>query len=99
VNYFDTSALVKQLTEEAGSERVANLIAAEPQLATSKVAYAEVHASLARKLREHLLTPLAHQRVSDAFDSDWSFYLRIDLVDALLKFTRELALRHPLRGF
>jgi PIN domain nuclease of toxin-antitoxin system len=47
MNYFDTSALLKQFVEEAGSRRVETLIAAEPELANSTVAYAEVHATLA----------------------------------------------------
>jgi uncharacterized protein len=99
MNYFDTSALIKHLIEEAGSERVETLITAEPRLATSQVAYAEVHAALARKLREGALTPAAHQTISHSFDSDWRLYLRIDLIDPLLALTRELVLRHPLRGF
>jgi predicted nucleic acid-binding protein len=99
LNYFDTSALIKRLTREAGSQRVATLITTDPWLATSKVAFAEVHAALARKLREGSLTPSTHKRIADSFDSDWRVYLRIDLVDALLALTRDLVLRHPLRGF
>jgi hypothetical protein len=63
------------------------------------VAYAEVHATLARKLREGALTLAAHRRIADSFDSDWHLYIRLDLVDSLLALTRELVLRHPLRGF
>jgi uncharacterized protein len=99
VNYFDTSALIKHFVQEAGSRRVAAIITAEPWPATSKVAYAEVHAALARKLREGALTPAAHRTISLSFDSDWRVYLRIDLVDPLLALTRELVLRHSLRGF
>ena len=58
-----------------------------------------MHAALARKLREGALTPPAHQTIAHSFDSDWRVYLRIDLVDPLLALTRELVLRHPLRGF
>ncbi|MBV8357338.1 MAG: type II toxin-antitoxin system VapC family toxin [Deltaproteobacteria bacterium] len=99
MNYFDTSALIKHLIQEAGSQQVETLIIAELWLATSKVAYAEVHAALARRLREGALTHTAHQTISHSFDSDWRVYLRIDLVDPLLTLTRELVLRHPLRGF
>jgi uncharacterized protein len=99
MNYFDTSALIKHLIQEAGSQRVETLIMAEPSLATSKVAYAQVHAGLARKLREGTLTLAAHQTISDSFESDWRVYLRIELIDALLALTRELVMRHPLRGF
>jgi uncharacterized protein with PIN domain len=64
MNYFDTSALTKHFTQEAGSPRVEALVAAEPELATSRVAYAEMHASLARKLREGALTAVAHQTIA-----------------------------------
>ncbi len=99
MNYFDTSALIKRFAEEAGSPRVEALIAADPRLATSKVAYAEAHAGLARKLREGVLSPAAHRRVSRRFDSDWRAYIRVDLLDPLLALTRDLVRRHPLRGF
>ncbi len=99
MNYFDTSALIKQFVEEAGSQRVDSLIAAEPQLATSKVTYAEVHAGLARRLRDGTLGEAAYERVSHMFDSEWTAYVRLDLVDPLLALTRDLVRRHPLRDF
>jgi len=99
LNYFDTSALIKRFVEEAGSTRVEAILAADPLLATSKVAYAEVHAGLARKLREKALTAAAYRRTSRSFDADWRAYVRVDLADALLLDVRELVRRHPLRGF
>ncbi len=99
MNYFDTSALIKQFVEESGSRRVEALITAEPQIATSKVAYAEVHASLAKKWREGAMTEAFYERISRSFDSEWTAYIRLDLVDPLLALTRDLLRRHPLRGF
>ena len=99
MNYFDSSALIKRFVEEAGSNRVEALIEAEPAPATSKVAYAEVHAGLARKLRERGLTPAAHRSASRTFDADWPAYVRVELVDPLLVLARDLVQRRPLRGF
>jgi len=99
MNYFDTSALVKRFVEEPGSRRVGALIASQRQIATSKIAYAELHAALARKLRERKLTLPAYRSISGRFDSDWLAYIRVELADALLRLTRELVRRHPLRGF
>ena len=99
MNYFDSSALIKRFVEEAGSRRVEALIDAEPPPATSKVTYAEVHAGLARKLRERGLTPAAHRRASRTFDADWPAYVRVELVDPLLVLARDLVQRRPLRGF
>jgi len=99
MNYFDTSALIKRFVEEPGSNRVDAVLAGEPILATSKVAFAEVHAGLARKLREKALTTTAYRKTSRAFDTDWRAYLRVDLADGLLLIVRDLVRRHPLRGF
>ena len=99
MNYFDSSALIKRFVVEAGSKRVEALIAAEPPPATSKVAYAEVHAGLARKLREGGLTPAAHRSASRTFDADWPAYVRVELTDPLLILVRDLVKRLPLRGF
>ena len=99
MNYFDTSALVKRFVDEPGSGRVEALIASQPRIATSKIAYAELHATLARKLRERQLTLIAYRRISGRFELDWRAYIRVELADALLGLTRALVRRHPLRGF
>jgi predicted nucleic acid-binding protein len=99
MNYFDTSALIKRFVDEPGSARVEGLVEKEPTLATSKVAYAEVHSGLARKLREGAFTAVTHRRTSRAFDTDWRAYVRVDLTDEVLTLARDLVQRHPLRGF
>jgi predicted nucleic acid-binding protein len=99
MNYFDTSALIKRFVEEPGSRRVDAVLTREALVATSKVAYAEIHAGLARKLREKALTPAAYRRTSRTFDADWRSYVRVDLTDSLLLIVRDLVRRHPLRGF
>ena len=99
MNYFDTSALIKRFVEEPGSEHVESLIDAEPTVATSMVAYAEVQAGLARKLRERTLSSAGHRRTVRAFDVDWRAFLRVGVTDALLALIRDLVRRHPLRAF
>lgn len=99
MNYFDTSAIIKIFVEEPGSKRVEDLVAGEPRLATSRVAYAEVHAALARRHREGTLAPRLHRMISRAFDFDWLAYVQVDLVDPLLALTRDLVRRYPLPGF
>ena len=99
MNYFDTSALIKRFVEEPGSNAVSALIDAQPMVATSIVAYAEVHAGLARKLRERAMTTRVHRQTARAFDADWRAFLRVTVTDPLLTLTRDLVRRHPLRGF
>jgi predicted nucleic acid-binding protein len=99
MNYFDTSALIKRFVEESGSKRVDAVLAREPIVATSKVAYAEVHAGLARMLREKAFTTAAYRATSRTFDTDWRAYVRVDLADPVLLIVRDLVRRYPLRGF
>lgn len=99
MNYFDTSALIKRFVQEAGSDAVDALVAAQPLIATSIVAYAEVHAGLARKLREQAFSARVHRQTAQAFDADWRAFLRVAVTGSLLELTRDLVCRHPLRGF
>ena len=50
--YFDSSALVKKYVQEAGSEKVFDLIARAGMPVTAKLAYPEILAGLGRKRRE-----------------------------------------------
>ena len=88
MNYVDTSALIKHLAQEAGSQHVEALIMAEPRLATSKVGYAEVHAALARKLREGALTPATHQTISYCVAGDVTAVVE-PMSDSLLQILRD----------
>jgi predicted nucleic acid-binding protein len=98
MNYFDTSALIKRFVDEPGSDAVAALLAAEPLAATSVVAYAEVHASLARKLRDRAMTTSDHRRTVRAFDADWRALVRVGVTERVLALVPGLVRCHPLRG-
>lgn len=50
--YCDTSALVKLYIEEAGSDEVREQSPSHTVIATSRIAWAEFHAALARRGRE-----------------------------------------------
>lgn len=50
--YWDTSALVKQFIEEAGSGDVIALRAEPPPHATATIAYTETFSALRRRVRE-----------------------------------------------
>jgi predicted nucleic acid-binding protein len=98
VNYFDTSALVKRFVEEPGSPVVDGLMAEGPT-ATASVAFAEVHAGLARKRRARELTEAAYRNAYRQFETEWPAYIRVALRDDVLVLARDLIQRHPLRGF
>ncbi len=96
--YLDTSALVKIYVEETESDRVREKAHQAEGLATSRIAYAEVRAAVARKLREHGLSRKGYRSVVEDLNRDWEDYFLVDLSDALVKFAGTLAERHALRG-
>lgn len=97
--YADTSALVKRYVAERGSAAVERLVVTGRPVATSKIAYAELYAGLARKLRERYLTARQWQAVARRFERDWEACLRVNVLDEILARARDLVSRHPLRGF
>lgn len=99
MNYLDTSALVKRFVAEAGSERVAGLMVRGGLVATATIAYAEVFAALARRHREGALSRAAYATVQRRFAREWDAYVRVDLVEAVLRRARDLVHRHPLRAY
>lgn len=99
MNYLDTSALIKRFVAEKGSPQVENLVSQSGHVATAKIAYAEVHAGLARKHREGHLPSGQYALACRQFESDWPAYVLLDLQDEILTLARDLIQRHPLRGF
>jgi uncharacterized protein len=99
VIYLDTSALIERFVNEKGSPLVQSIVEGREAIATAKIAYAEIFAGLARKLRENNLSKAQYAVACRQFESDWQAYLRIALEDAILLSARDLIQRHPLRGF
>ena len=99
MNYLDTSALIKRFVAERGSPQVESLVSRWGDVATAKIAYAEVYAGLARKHREGHLPGSQYALACRQFESDWQAYVRLDLQDEILILARDLIQRHPLRGF
>ena len=66
--YLDTSSLLKLLLDEPGSATVTALADAADVLASSRIAYAEARAALARAWRAQRLTDASHRAVVAAFE-------------------------------
>ena len=98
MTYADSSAIVKRYYEELGTERVRERFAAGERVFTSRLAYAEVHAALARKRRERAISEAAYRRVASAFESDWPAYDQIALDAATLGVVPRLVRQYSLRG-
>ncbi|ACA58767.1 type II toxin-antitoxin system VapC family toxin [Candidatus Desulforudis audaxviator] len=97
--YLDTSALVKLYIREEGSEVTQRLLAASSVVATSKVAYAEARAALARAYRDSILDNKKYTLAVSAFRDDWDRYFAVEVSDMLIGFAGDLAEKHSLRGF
>ena len=97
--YLDTSALIKRFVNEKGSPLVQSFVQGREAIATAKIAYAEIFAGLARKLRENNLSKAQYSVACRQFENDWQAYLRVELEDDILLLARDLIQRRPLRGF
>jgi predicted nucleic acid-binding protein len=96
--FLDTSALVKLYISEPGSERMREAALRGKPVAASDLAFAEIHATFARRRREELLLPAELEQIQLAFTDDWEKLTQVSLGAAVLKLVPGLCQRHPLRG-
>lgn len=94
--YMDTSSLVKLYVEEAHSDAVHRWVQMTDVSVTSRVAYPETLAALARRRREGDFDDESFRRVIDAFRAQWLDFAIIDLNEIA---AGELAIAYALRGF
>ncbi len=99
MTYLDTSALLTRFVAETGSLTVHALVSRHGPVATAKIAFAEVHAALARRRRAGHMREDQYASLCRRFEHEWAAYARVDLDDDVLALSRDLVRRHPLRGF
>lgn len=96
--YFDSSAFVKLVVEEDGSDLAAALWDGCDAAVSSRLAYPEVRAALAAAGRAHRLDPVDRARAETAWDEYWSSTRPVELTDAVTARAGALASRHAVRG-
>ncbi len=96
--FVDTSALVKLYIAEPGSEQMREAVAQEPSVAVSRLAFAEIHATFARRRREGLLLASELEQLRLRFADDWEELMQVAIGDELLDLVPGLCERNPLRG-
>jgi len=96
--FLDTSALVKIYIAEPGSERMREAAGREGPKAVSVLAFAEIHATFARRRREELLLAAELEGLRIDFAGDWENLTQVQVGTAVLDLVPGLCGRHPLRG-
>ena len=96
--YFDSSALVKLLTEEEGSDLAAELWDGCDAALASRLAYPEVRAALAASARNHDLDNGDLAAAEQAFDEYWAATRPVELTAAVERHAGLIAGRHALWG-
>ena len=96
--YFDASAFVKLLVEEAGSDLAADMWDGCDAAVSSRLAYPEVRAALAAANRRHDLTDDELEAAEAAWDDYWLATRRVELTRAVEHHAGDLARLHALRG-
>ncbi len=96
--YFDSSAFVKLLVEEDGSELAAALWDGCDAAVSSRLAYPEVRAALAAAGRADRFGARAQRNAETAWEVFWSATRPVELTQAVARHAGELARDHALRG-
>lgn len=96
--FLDTSALVKLYIAEPGSERMREAAVRGEPVAVSVLAFAEIHATFARRRREELVTDAEIEQLRLSFADDWQELRQVPVGAAVLKLVPSLCNHHPLRG-
>lgn len=96
--YFDSSAFVKLLIEEEGSDLAAALWDRCDAAVSSRLAYPEVRAALAAAGRAHRLTAAGQRRAEEIWEDFWAGTRAVELTADLTAHAGLLASEHALRG-
>jgi uncharacterized protein len=90
---------VKLYVREAGSDETRDRLDGVRMAATSRVAYPEARAALARRRREGAISAAGLARAVRALDRDLGRLVVVELSAKVARRAGEMAERHALRGF
>ncbi|HEY2576761.1 MAG TPA: type II toxin-antitoxin system VapC family toxin [Streptosporangiaceae bacterium] len=96
--YFDSSAFVKLLADEAGSELATELWDGCDAALSSRLACPEVRAALAASARNHDITGAELDAAGRDWDGYWAATRPVELTTAVERHAGQLARDHALRG-
>jgi predicted nucleic acid-binding protein len=97
--YLDTSALVKLVVEEPGSDLAARVWDAADVRVTSLLTFAETRAAIAAARRDGRLTARGRQIATSTFEARWAECVRIGISERLVREVGDLADAQRLRAY
>lgn len=96
--YFDSSALVKLVVEEQGTDLAADMWDGCDAALSSRLSYPEVRAALAASGRNHDLDEDELAAAEQAWEEYWAVTRPVELTAAVERHAGRLAFLHSLRG-
>jgi hypothetical protein len=96
--YFDSSAFVKLVVEEDGSDLAAELWDGCDAALSSRLSYPEVRAALAAAARNHQLTGRGVDLAASMWEDFWSATRPVELTAEIEQLAGQLAGEHALGG-
>jgi len=96
--YCDTSALVKLYVIEPHSRRVKALVEDAQAVAVCRIAWAEYHAALARRVRDVPEDQPSLEQAKRSLAADWPHYLVMEVTQSVVERAGEYADLFALRG-
>ena len=97
--YFDSSALVKLYVVEQGSEDTHRAAQGAEILALSRIAWAEFHAAIARRVRLVPDDEPALEQARNALVSDWAHFLVLEVSQPVVELAGDHADLYALRAY
>jgi predicted nucleic acid-binding protein len=96
--YFDSSAFVKMLIEEAGTDLAVDLWDGCDAALSSRLVYPEVRAALAAARRNHDVSEGDLRVAEQSWEEYWAATRPVELTSRVERHAGDLARRHALRG-
>ena len=97
--YFETSAIVKLVMIEEGSDRADVLWDSSDLVVTSRLSYAEARAALAAARRSGRLASRGLEQAKDALEARFEELDQVEVTANIVRSAGGLAEQHGLRGY
>ena len=96
--YLDSSSIVKLYAQEPDTAEMKRQAADAEEVASSRIAYAEVRSAFARKRREGLLSFADYTEAVSALRAEWRRFVVVDVTQQVVELAGALCETHKLRA-